>query len=64
MDTSNTSIRLFNGQFTRLSVTVNIDDAYLWDLRVANNLTIEDENMLYVRNPDEKTFIKETINID
>ena len=64
MDTSNTSLRLFNGQFTRLSVTVNIDDAYLWDLRVANNLTIEDENMLYVRNPDEKTFIKETINID
>lgn len=64
MDTSNTSIRLFNGQFTRLSVTVNIDDAYLWDLRVANNLTIEDKNMLYVRNPDEKTFIKEIINID
>ena len=64
MDTSNNSVRLFNGQFTRLSVTVNIDDAYLWDLRVANNLTIEDENMLYVRNPDEKTFIKETINID
>ena len=64
MDTSNNSVRLFNGQFTRLSVTVNIDDAYLWDLRVANNLTIEDSNGLYVRNPDEKTFIKETINID
>lgn len=63
-DTSSNSARLFNGQFTRLSVTVNIDDAYLWDLRIANNLTIEDENMLYVRNPDEKTFIKETINID
>ena len=64
MDTSNNSVRLFNGQFTRLSVTVNIDDAYLWDLRVANNLTIEDSNGLYIRNPDEKTFIKETINID
>ena len=64
MDTSNTSVRLFNGQFTRLSVTVSIDDAYLWDLRVANNLSIEDGNVLYVRNPDGITFTKETINID
>jgi len=64
MDTSNNSVKLFNGQFTRLSVTVNIDDAYLWDLRVANNLSIEDANILYVRNPDETTFTKETINLD
>lgn len=64
MDTSNTSAKLFNGQFTRLSVTVNIDDAYLWDLRVANNLSIEDSNVLFVRNPDEVTFTKETINLD
>jgi hypothetical protein len=64
MDTSNNSVKLFNGQFTRLSVTVNIDDAYLWDLRVANNLSIEDDNILYVRNPDKTTFTKETINID
>lgn len=64
MDTSNNSIRMFNGQFTRLSVTVNIDDAYLWDLRVANNLSMEDSNVLFVRNPDEVTFTKETINLD
>lgn len=64
MDTSNNSIRMFNGQFTRLSVTVNIDDAYLWDLRIANNLSIEDSNVLFVRNPDEVTFTKETINLD
>lgn len=64
MDTSNNSLRVFNGQFTRLSITVNIDDAYLWDLRVANNLSVEDSNVLYVRNPDEITFTKETINID
>lgn len=64
MDTSNNSVRSFNGQFTRLSVTVNIDDAYLWDLRVANNLSIEDANVLFVRNPDETTFTKETINLD
>ena len=64
MDTSNNSIRMFNGQFTRLSVTVNIDDAYLWDLRVANNLSMEDSNVLFVRNPDEVTFTRETINLD
>lgn len=64
MDTSNNSIRMFNGQLTRLSVTVNIDDAYLWDLRVANNLSMEDSNVLFVRNPDEVTFTRETINLD
>lgn len=64
MDTSNNSVKVFNGQFTRLSITVNIDDAYLWDLRVANNLSIEDTNVLFVRNPDEITFTKETINLD
>lgn len=64
MDTSNNSVKVFNGQFTRLSITVNIDDAYLWDLRVANNLSIEDSNVLFVRNPDETTFTKETINLD
>ena len=64
MDTSNNSLRAFNGQFTRLSITVNIDDAYLWDLRVANNLSIEDSNVLFVRNPDEITFTRETINLD
>lgn len=64
MDTSNISARMFNGQFTRMSLTVNIDDAYLWDLRVANNLSIEDTNVLFIRNPDEVTFTKETINLD
>ena len=64
IDTSNNSVKVFNGQFTRLSITVNIDDAYLWDLRVANNLSIEDSNVLFVRNPDETTFTKETINLD
>lgn len=61
MDSSNSSPRLFAGQFTHLAINLSIDDAYIWDLRVMNNLTIDDENVLYVQNPDQETFTKETI---
>lgn len=43
IDTS-TNNRLSFGQFTRLSVRVSIDDAYLWDTRVRNNIKMFDDS--------------------
>lgn len=38
LDTSSEAFRLTPGTFTRLSVGVVVDDAYLWDLRVRDNV--------------------------
>ena len=40
-DNSNIPERLINGQFTRLTFNINIDDAYLWNIKVKDNLSIE-----------------------
>lgn len=40
-DNSGIPERLSLGQFTRLSIPLTIDDAYLWDTRVRNNLMLE-----------------------
>ena len=32
--------RLISGQFTRFTITINIDDAYLFDVRIHDNLSI------------------------
>ena len=34
--------RLIPGQFTRLTISLSLDDAYLWDPRVRNNYLIEE----------------------
>ena len=39
-DGSNISERLFAGQFSRLILTIDIDDAFLFDVRVKNNILI------------------------
>ncbi len=39
-DNSNIPERLINGQFTRLTFNINIDDAYLWNVRVKDILEI------------------------
>lgn len=44
-DNSNIPERLINGQFTRLTFNINIDDAYLWNVKVKNNLRIESEEV-------------------
>lgn len=41
-DTSNEN-RLSIGQFTRFSIGINVDDAYLWDTRVRDNILIVEE---------------------
>lgn len=63
-DTSATAMRLAAGQLTRLTLSMDIDDAYLWDVRVVNNVSIDDENTLYIQNPDKLTFESETIPIN
>lgn len=40
-DNSDISERLISGQFTRLSLILNIDDAYLWDVRMRDNVYID-----------------------
>ena len=39
-DNSNVPERLINGQFTRLTFNINIDDAYLWNVKERDNLRI------------------------
>lgn len=39
-DNSNIPERLINGQFTRLTFNINIDDAYLWNIKVRDKLKI------------------------
>lgn len=40
-DNSNIPERLNFGQFTRLSLAIGIDDAYIWDTRVRDNVSID-----------------------
>ena len=42
-DNSNVPERLINGQFTRLTFNISIDDAYLWDVKVKDNLSIQSD---------------------
>ena len=41
-DNSDIPERLIPGQFTRLTMTIEIDDAYLFDLRIKDNIFITD----------------------
>ena len=41
MDNSDIQQRLNFGQFTRLTLNMNIDDAYLWDVRTKDNYQID-----------------------
>lgn len=42
-DNSDVPERISLGQFTRLTIPLTIDDAYLWDTRVRNNVSLEVE---------------------
>lgn len=42
-DNSDVPERLIPGQFTRLSLSITIDDAYLFDIRVRDNISIDTE---------------------
>lgn len=44
-DNSNVQERLISGQFTRFTFNISIDDAYLWNVKVKDNLTISCDNI-------------------
>ena len=50
-DNSDIPERLISGQFTRFTIGIDIDDAYLFDVRVKDNLSIV-EGQLHVVQPD------------
>lgn len=39
-DNSDIAERLISGQFSRITLSFDIDDAYLWDVRIKDNLSI------------------------
>jgi hypothetical protein len=45
-DNSNIPERLINGQFTRLTFNINIDDAYLWNIKVRDKLKIVSDTVI------------------
>ena len=53
-DNSDITERLISGQFTRLTLGFNIDDAYLFDVRVRNNISIVE---LQIK-PDSKSAVE------
>ena len=45
-DNSDIPERLIPGQFTRLTLGINIDDAYLFDVRIKDNLSIKEISVI------------------
>ena len=64
-DTSGFSERLVSGTIHRISLDINIDDAYLWDVRVRNAISIDIDGMVLEvdKYPDKESadFIRESI---
>ena len=50
-DNSDVPERLIPGQFSRLTIGLDIDDAYLWDVRIKDNLSIV-EGQLHIEQPE------------
>ena len=57
-DNSGIPERLIEGQFTRLTLSINIDDAYLFDYRIKDNWRVESELQVALK---DSTTIDETI---
>ncbi len=49
-DNSGIPERLIEGQFTRLTLSINIDDAYLFDYRIKDNWKVESELQTVIKN--------------
>lgn len=49
-DNSGIPERLIEGQFTRLTLSINIDDAYLFDYRIKDNWRVESELQTVIKN--------------
>lgn len=57
-DNSNVPERLIPGQFTRLTLNVTLDDAYIWDSRVRSNVYISAEGLLVKNNNDDEFTVE------
>ena len=51
-DNSDIPERLIPGQFTRFTIGITLDDAYLWSVPIRRNLTVETEVQVKLRNED------------
>lgn len=51
-DNSELPERLIAGQFTRYTIPIQVDDAYLWSVPVRDNLTLETELEIKLKNED------------
>ena len=52
-DNSDIPERFIPGQFTRLTLGINIDDAYLFDVRIKDNLSIKEVSLIPETDPRE-----------
>ena len=52
-DNSDIPERLIPGQFTRFTIGIDIDDAYLFDVRIKDNLSIKEISVIPDTNPAE-----------
>ena len=52
-DNSDIPERLIPGQFTRLTIGINIDDAYLYDVRIKDNISIKEISVIPDSDPRE-----------
>lgn len=63
-DNSDIPERLVAGQFTRLTFAINIDDAYLWDIRVGETVRITDVNIALRNKGETKDDVIEKVNLE
>lgn len=55
------SIKLFSDQVCKQTLSITIDDAYLWDIRVRSSISIGDGLVLAIYDKNNEDFIKEQI---
>ncbi|MBO7697182.1 MAG: hypothetical protein J6Y28_04440 [Acholeplasmatales bacterium] len=55
-DNSSIPERMVPGLFTRLTLDLNIDDAYLWDIRDRNDVEIDSTVELRIQNSEADDF--------
>ena len=60
-DNSDIPERMIPGQFTRLTLSLNIDDAYLWDVRSRNNIRIGDVGLKIYKDKLEDDYVREDL---
>lgn len=60
-DNSDIPERMVPGQFTRLTLSLNIDDAYLWDVRARNTVKIGNCGLYIYKDELSDDYVKEDL---